>query len=119
MTPVTGEPSNGELGRLIGALQATLDNRFAELNSRLDKMVSLDVYTIQTTHVEQRLAQLQTEAQRSMDAVAKLEDDFEAYQRDEARRREAERQARLYQLIVPVALCIISSVIAIWAVVAK
>ncbi|AYN37982.1 hypothetical protein D9753_02330 [Streptomyces dangxiongensis] len=119
MPPLTGEPSNGELGRLIGALQSTLDNRFAELNSRLDKMVSLDVYTIQTTHVEQRLAQLQTENQRSMDAIAKLEDDFEAYQREEAKRRDAERQTRLYQLIVPVAVCLISSVIAVWAVVAK
>ncbi|MFC3348135.1 hypothetical protein ACFOOM_12025 [Streptomyces echinoruber] len=96
-----------------------MDSRFAELNSRLDKVVSLDVYTIQTTYVEQRLAQLQAEIQRCVDNNAKLEDDFEAYQRDEARRREAERQARLYQLIVPVALCIISSVIAIWAVVAK
>ncbi|GHA01630.1 hypothetical protein GCM10010389_46270 [Streptomyces echinoruber] len=113
------EPSNGELGRLIGQLRATMDSRFAELNSRLDKVVSLDVYTIQTTYVEQRLAQLQAEIQRCVDNNAKLEDDFEAYQRDEARRREAERQARLYQLIVPVALCIISSVIAIWAVVAK
>jgi hypothetical protein len=111
------QPTNGELGRLIGSLQNRLDSRFGELNARLDKMVSLDVYTIQTTHMEQRLATLQTSLQQCSDANAKLEDDFEAYQRDEAKRREAERQARLYQLIVPVALCVISSVIAIWAVV--
>lgn len=110
------QPTNGELGRLIGALQTRLDGRFSELNSRLDKMVSLDVYTIQTTHMEQRLANLQTELQRCVDANAKLEDDFEAYQRAESDRRDRERQARLYQLIVPVALCVISSVIAIWAV---
>ena len=110
------QPTNGELGRLIGALQARLDGRFAELNSRLDKMVSLDVYTIQTTHMEQRIAGLQTALQQCSDANAKLEDDFEAYQRDEAKRRESERQARLYQLVVPVVICIISSVIAIWAV---
>jgi len=111
------QPTNGELGRLIGSLQNRLDSRFGELNARLDKMVSLDVYTIQTTHMEQRLAGLQTALQQCMDANGKLEDDFEAYQRDEAKRRDAERQARLYQLIVPVALCVISSVIAIWAVV--
>ncbi|MGW0580481.1 hypothetical protein ACWD25_32005 [Streptomyces sp. NPDC002920] len=116
---MTDEPSNGELGRLIGALQATLDNRFSELNSRLDKMVGLDVYTIQTNYVEHRLAQLQADIQRCASDTAKLEDDFEAYQRKEAEKREAERQARLYQLIVPVAICIISSVIAVWAVVAK
>jgi len=119
VTAVTDGPSNGELGRLIGDVRATLDSRFGELNTRLDKMVSLDVYTIQTTHVGERIAQLQTETQRCMDAIAKVEDDIEAYQREEARRRDAERQARLYQLIVPVAICIISSVIAIWAVVAK
>ncbi|MFI1767536.1 hypothetical protein ACH41H_36565 [Streptomyces sp. NPDC020800] len=116
---MTDEPSNGELGRLIGALRSTLDNRFSELNSRLDKMVSLDVYTIQTTHVEHRLAQLQADIQRCAAEREQLEDNFEAYQRDESRRREAERQARLYQLIVPVAICIVDSVIAIWAVVAK
>lgn len=124
------EPSNGELGRLIGALQTTLDSRFGELNTRLDKMVSLDVYTIQTTHVEQRLAQLQADIQRCFSEHAQLEDEFERYQRDEGlrreaerqeavRRREADRQARLYQLIVPVAICILSSVIAVWAVVAR
>ncbi|MFI6249063.1 hypothetical protein [Streptomyces sp. NPDC051016] len=116
---MTTEPSNGELGRLIGSLQDALNARFGELNQRLDKMVGQDVYTIQNTHVEQRLAQLQADIQRCASEVDRLEDDFEAYQRDEAKRREAERQARLYQLIVPVAICIISSVIAIWAVVAK
>jgi hypothetical protein len=116
---VADEPSNGELGRLIGQLRATLDSRFSELNSRLDKVVSLDVYTIQTTHVEQRLAQLQADIQRCASEREQLEDEFGAYQRDEARRREAERQARLYQLIVPVVICLVSSVIAIWAVVAK
>lgn len=113
------EPSNGELGRQIGALQSMLSSRFSELNTRLDKMVSLDVYTVQTTYVEQRLSQNQSDIQRVASDVAKLEDDFEQYQREEARRREAERQTRLYQLIVPVAICLISSVIAIWAVVAQ
>ncbi|MEV7684451.1 hypothetical protein [Streptomyces bungoensis] len=116
---MTDEPSNGELGRLIGALRSTLDSRFSELNSRLDKMVSLDVYTIQNTHVEQRLAQLQTDNQRCADEVGKLEDDFESYQLMERDRRERERQARLYQLIVPIVICVVSSVLAIWAVVAK
>jgi len=116
---VAEEPSNGELGRLIGALQTRLDSRFGELNSRLDKVVSLDVYTIQTTYVDQRLAQLQGDVQRCADQIAKQEDDFEQYQRDEARRREAERQQRLYSAIVPILIAVVSSAIAIWAVVAK
>ncbi|MER7477469.1 hypothetical protein ABTX60_07400 [Streptomyces sp. NPDC126510] len=113
------EPSNGELGRQISTLHALLDVRFGELNTRLDKVVSLDVYTIQTTHVEQRLAQLQTDIQRCSDANTQLEDDFEQYQRDESKRRDDERQKRLYQAVVPILLCLLTSVIAIWAVVAK
>lgn len=113
------EPSNGELGRLIGALQNRLDSRFGELNSRLDKVVSLDVYTIQTTYVEQRLSQLQSDLQRCVDRYEQLEDAFEQYQRDEAKRRETERQQRLYSAIIPVLVAVVSSAIAIWAVVAK
>jgi uncharacterized small protein (DUF1192 family) len=111
------ELSNGELGRQIGALQQLISTRFSELNSRLDKVVSLDVYTIQTTHVEQRLAHLQTEIQRCSDANGKLEDDFEAYQRDESKRRDEERQKRLYQAVIPILVCLVSAVIAIWAVI--
>lgn len=113
------QPSNGELGRLIGALQSRLDSRFSELNARLDKVVSLDVYTIQTTYMEQRLAQLQADIQRCADHYEQLENDFEAYQRAERDRRERERQQRLYSAIIPVLVAVVSSAIAIWAVVAK
>jgi DNA-binding HxlR family transcriptional regulator len=116
---VADEPSNGELGRQIGTLHTLLDARFSELNARLDKVVSLDVYTVQTTHVEQRLAQLGTDIQRCSDANAKLEDDFEAYQRVERDRREDERQKRLYQAVIPILVCLMSAVIAVWAVIAK
>jgi Skp family chaperone for outer membrane proteins len=105
----------GELGRQIGRL----DTRFAELNTRLDKVVSLDVYAIQTTHVEQRLAQLQADIQRGHEATNKLEDDFEQYQRDEAKRREEERQKRLYQAVIPVFMAVLSVGVAVWAVVSK
>ena len=105
----------GELGRQIGRL----DNRFAELNSRLDKVVSSDVYAIQTTYVERRFADLQAELQRAVDANSKLEDDFEQYQRDESRRREEERQKRLYQAVVPVLLGFLSVAVAVWAVVSQ
>lgn len=113
------EPTNGELSRLIGQLDQRFHSRFSELNSRLDKVVSLDVYTIQTTHIEQRLAGLQSENQRCSDAIRKLEDDFEQYQRDEAKRREDERQKRLYQAILPVLLGLLSVAVAIWAVVSR
>lgn len=109
----------GELGRQIGSLQSLLDRRLIELNSRLDKVVSLDVYTIQSTYVDQRLSQLQGDVQRCSDKYEQLEDAFEQYQRDEAKRRETERQQRLYSAIIPVLVAVVSSAIAIWAVVAK
>lgn len=112
------EPTNGELGRQIGTLHTLLDARFSELNSRLDKVVSVDVYTIQTTHVDQRLAQLQADLQQVRTEAGQLEDAFEQYQRDEAKRREDERQKRLYQAVIPVLVALLSAAIAVWAVVA-
>lgn len=113
------EPSNGELGRQIGALQSLLDARFGELNSRLDKVVSLDVYTIQTTHVEQRLALLQADLQQVRTERNQLEDAFEQYQLAERDRREQERQKRLYQAVIPVLLALMSAAVAVWAVVGR
>jgi hypothetical protein len=48
-----------------------------------------------------------------------LETAFETYQLTERDRRERERQARLYQLVVPVLLALLSTAVAIWAVVAQ
>ncbi|MPY47175.1 hypothetical protein [Streptomyces acidicola] len=110
--------SNGELGRQIGALQQLISTRFAELNSRLDKVVSLDVYTIQSTHVDQRLAQLQADLQSCREATGKLEDDLEQYQLSERDRREAERQRRLYQAVIPILIALLAAVISVWAAVA-
>ncbi|MFF9043361.1 hypothetical protein [Streptomyces parvulus] len=112
------EPSNGELGRQIGALQALLEARLGELHTRLDKFVSLDVWTIQNTAFEQRLAQLQADLQQLRTERDTLEDAFEQYQRDEARRREDDRQKRLYQGAIPVLAALVAAVIAVWSVVA-
>ncbi|MEU3683787.1 hypothetical protein AB0E99_23010 [Streptomyces sp. NPDC030592] len=112
------EPSNGELGRLIAGLETRIGTSFAELNSRLDKVVTLDVYTIQITHFEQRLAQMQTDIQQVRSDRDTLEDAFEQYQLAERDRREAERQKRLYQAVIPVLMTLLSAAIAVWAVVA-
>lgn len=110
------ELTPGELGRQIAGLESRLDSRFGELNARLDKVVSLDVYTIQTTYMEQRLAQLQADVQRCADRNEQLEDAFEQYQLAERDRRERERQQRLYSAIIPVLIALVSSAIAIWTV---
>lgn len=113
------EPSNGELSRLIGRVDISVQGRFAELSARLDKLVSTELYTVQTTYFEQRIAALQTENQRNADAVAALENDLEQYQRDQSQRREDDRQKRLYQAVIPVFLALLSVAVAVWAVVSK
>jgi len=111
---VAEELSNGELGRQIESLQSLISTRFAELNSRLDKVVSQDVYAIQSTHYDQRLAQLQADVQKVTDERDKLEDAFEQYRITERDRREADRQRRLYQAVVPALLALMAAGIAVW-----
>ncbi|MEV5941288.1 hypothetical protein [Streptomyces sp. NPDC051994] len=113
------EPTNAELGRLIVSLQGEMHRRLDVLNTRLTEFVPQNVYAVQTQYVGERLAYLQSEAQKARDGCEALEDAFEQYQRDERDRRERERQARLYQLTVPVLLAVMSAAIAIWAVVSK
>lgn len=107
----------GELGRMVGALRADLQTMVVGLNSRLDRVVSTEVYTLQSAHTDQRINDQARELQAARDEHKKLEDAFEAYQKSELARRERDRQARLYQMILPILVCLVSSAIAIWAVV--
>lgn len=116
----------GELGRMVGGLRADLQTMAAGINSRLDRVVSTDVYAIQSAHVDQRLADLAREAQAAHAECRKLEDALDAhkkalddYKLAEAARRERERQTRLYQLIVPILIALLSAAIAVWAVTAR
>ncbi|MFJ6729975.1 hypothetical protein ACIQPQ_34260 [Streptomyces sp. NPDC091281] len=54
------EPTNGELGRLIEALRSEMRDDLAGLNQRLDRVVPLDVYTIEKTQLTKRLDDLET-----------------------------------------------------------
>lgn len=60
------EPSNGELGRLIQAMRTDMREDMELLNRRLDKVVPMDVYTIEKTSLSERVTSL--EAQREKDA---------------------------------------------------
>lgn len=113
------ELSVGELGRAVAALRQEIQAMGQGINQRLDKVVSTEVYTLQSAYTDQRITALGQEVQKIRDERDALENSFEQYQRDERDRRERERQARLYQLIVPVLLALLSAAVAIWAVVAK
>lgn len=61
------EPTNGELGRLIQALRADVREDLGQINQRLDKVVPLDVYTIEKTALADRVTAL--EQAREKDAT--------------------------------------------------
>jgi hypothetical protein len=109
----------GELGRMVGALRADLQGMIQGINARLDRVVSTDVYTLQSAHTDQRITDLTRDLQAARSDIKVLEDAFEAYKLAEAARRERERQARLYQMVVPVLLALLSAAVAIWAVTAS
>ncbi|MGW7498576.1 hypothetical protein ACWGKA_30400 [Streptomyces luteogriseus] len=111
--------SVGELGRQVGALRQEIHVLGQGINSRLDKVVSTEVYSLQSAYTDQRMTALSQDVQKIADARDALETAFEQYQLSERDRRERERQARLYQMIVPVLMGLLSAAIAVWAVVAK
>ncbi|WP_055696478.1 hypothetical protein [Streptomyces silaceus] len=112
------EQTVGELGRSVAALRRDIQAMAQGINSRLDKVVSTEVYSLQSAYTDQRITQLSQELQKISDARETLETQFEQYQLAERDRRERERQARLYQLVVPVLLALLSAGVAVWAVVA-
>ncbi|MCX5229660.1 hypothetical protein [Streptomyces sp. NBC_00233] len=113
------ELSVGELGRTVEALRTEIHAMAQGLNSRLDRVVSTEVYSLQSAYTDQRLTALMQELQKERDDRERLDTEFEQYQLAERDRRERERQARLYQLVVPVLLALLSVAVAIWAVVSK
>lgn len=113
------ELSVGELGRSVAALRQEIQSLGHGLNARLDKVVSTEVYSLQSAYIDQRITALSQELQKVRDDRDALENTFEQYQIGERDRRERERQTRLYQLIVPVLLAFLSAGVAIWAVVAQ
>jgi hypothetical protein len=116
---VPEEQTVGELGRSVSALRHEIQAMGQGINARLDKVVSTEVYSLQSAYTDQRITQLSQDLQKVSDARETLEDRFETYQLNERDRRERERQARLYQLVVPVLLALLSAGIAVWAVVAQ
>ncbi|KIZ16820.1 hypothetical protein [Streptomyces natalensis] len=113
------ELTPGELGRAVASLRQEIQAMAQGINARLDKVVSTEVYTLQQAYTDQRLTALSQNLQKAIDAREALEREFEQYQLAERDRRERDRQARLYQMIVPILMTLLTSAIAVWAVVAK
>lgn len=63
------EPSNGELGRLIQALRNDWRDDLMQLNARLDKVVPMDVYTIEKQGLADRVTTLETQREKDAEKV--------------------------------------------------
>lgn len=74
------EPTNGELGRLIqslrddmredmGHLRSEMREDLVSLNGRLDKVVPMDVYSIEKTQLTDRVTALETQREKDADKV--------------------------------------------------
>ena len=57
------EPSLGELGRLIQLMRGDIRDDMAQTNSRLDPMVSSDVYTVERAALEREIADLKKDVE--------------------------------------------------------
>lgn len=61
--------SNGELGRLIQALREDMREDMGQLNQRLDKVVPVDVYTIEKTTITERVTALETHREKDAEKM--------------------------------------------------
>jgi phage host-nuclease inhibitor protein Gam len=69
------EPSLGELGRLIRALRDDVRDDMAQINQRLDKLVSADVYAVEKAAMVKEITELTKAVQQ---LAAKQEQDVRA-----------------------------------------
>ncbi|MGS2592110.1 hypothetical protein [Streptomyces hebeiensis] len=57
------EPSLGELGRLIQLMRGDIRDDMAQINARLDRMVSTDVYGVEKAALEREIADLKKDVE--------------------------------------------------------
>lgn len=57
------EPSLGELGRLIQLMRGDIRDDMALINTRLDRMVSTDVYGVEKAALERMIADLKKDVE--------------------------------------------------------
>lgn len=116
------ELSSGELGRLILALRSDVRDDMQAINRRLDRLVSMDIYTVEKAalvkDISDVLKLVEQLAQKEAQDVAAIQQQRERDQ--EQRQRDAERvtQTRRYLvasvliplvgLILPVILFVLS-----------
>lgn len=99
---MTDEPSLGELGRLIQALRGDVRDDMAQINQRLDRLVSMDVYTVEKAAIAKEITDL-TKAVEQL--AAKEEQDVKTIQEQriaDANRVTQTRRWAVASVIVPI-----------------
>ncbi|MEU0522776.1 hypothetical protein [Streptomyces niveus] len=66
---MSDEPSNGELGRLIQSLRGEMREDLGQINGRLDRLVPMDVYTIEKTQLAERVTALETQREKDAERI--------------------------------------------------
>jgi phage host-nuclease inhibitor protein Gam len=92
---VNDEPSLGELGRLIQALRGDVRDDMAQINARLDRLVSMDVYTAEKAAMSKDIADLTKDVEQ---LAAKQERDVTALQ--EQRQKDNDRVTQTRRWLV-------------------
>jgi hypothetical protein len=104
---MSNEPESlGEVARLVRALQNSSDKQFNAMNTRLDRLVSAEVYQIHVGAIDKRIDGL-TQALADETAERKAAVTAEAGKRTEAARNTGTWiRGLLFAMLVPVGLWI-------------
>lgn len=100
------EPSLGELGRLIQALRGDVRDDMAQINTRLDRLVSIDVYAVEKAALLKDLSDLERSHQQ---LAAKHDRDMAAVQ--EQRVQDAERVTNTRRWLVGAVISLLGLVV--------
>lgn len=92
---MTDEPSLGELGRLIQALRGDVRDDMAAINARLDRLVSIDVYTVEKAAMTKDIADLTKDVEQ---LAAKQNQDIAAFQ--DQRQKDVDRVTQTRRWVV-------------------
>lgn len=89
------EPSLGELGRLIQALRGDVRDDMAQIQARLDRLVSMDVYTAEKAAMGKDIADLTKDVEQ---LVAKHDRDVAAL--NDQRQKDVDRVTQTRRWVV-------------------
>lgn len=108
------ELSSGDTGRIVKDLREELRESISAIHDRIDRMVGMDVYAVQSSYYDQQIVSLSQSLQKEHDEREAFERNSERHRLEDINRRDRDRQARLYNAVIPILVCLVSSAVALW-----